>query len=76
MEEKYETRFKNLLNDIDKEFKGLNHYQRARFALDQISRWQQKFNEAKCKIPREKSIDATSEREIIGQFPQFELTGM
>lgn len=69
---KNEDKIKTLLNDVDKEFQGLNHYQRAKFAIEQISIWQQKFNEAKGKIPRESIVDVTSAGEIIGQHPEVE----
>lgn len=52
-------RIKNLLNDVDKEFQGLDNYQRAKFAIEQISMWQQKFNEAKAKILKHNIVDAT-----------------
>lgn len=67
-----EDKIKTLLNDIDKEFQGLNHYQRAKFAIEQISIWQKKFNEAKVKIPCESIVDATAAGEIIGQHPEVE----
>ena len=72
MQEKYENRINELLTDIDKEFLGLNYFQRAKFALAQISSWQQKFNEAKHKIPREKNIDATSKFKKIDLIPDIE----
>ncbi len=40
-----ENRLKTLLNDMDKEFQKLDHLQRAKFAIEQISLWQQKFNQ-------------------------------
>ncbi len=70
MEKEY--RIKTLLNDIDKEFEGLNHYQRARLAIEQISIWQQKFNQAKVKILKENIVDATPANGIIGQYPEVE----
>ena len=70
MEKEY--RIKTLLNDVDKEFEGLNHYQRARLAIEQISMWQQKFNEAKVKILKENIVDATPANRIIGQYPEVE----
>ncbi len=45
MNAKDENRLKTLLNDMDKEFQKLDHLQRAKFAIEQISLWQQKFNE-------------------------------
>lgn len=71
MEEKYENRIKELLIDIDREFRGLNHYQRAKFALEQISIWHKKFNEAKYKIPREMNIDAISQRGKLTLIPEI-----
>ena len=70
MEKEY--RIKTLLNDVDKEFEGLNHYQRAKLAIEQISMWQQKFNEAKVKILKENIVDATPANRIIGQYPEVE----
>ncbi len=72
MEEKNEERIKNLLDGIDKEFQGLNHYQRAKFAINQISIWQQKFNEAKGKILRDYIIDAAPSGGIVSQYPEIE----
>lgn len=74
MVEKCENRIKELLTDIDKEFRGLNQYQRARFALDQISMWHKKFNEAKHKIPREMSIDSISHQGKLALIPEVEAT--
>jgi hypothetical protein len=70
MEKEY--RIKTLLNDVDKEFEGLNHYQRAKLAIEQISIWQKKFNEAKVKILKENIVDATPLIGIIGQYPEVE----
>jgi hypothetical protein len=70
MEKEY--RIKTLLNDVDKEFEGLNQYQRAKLAIEQISMWQQKFNQAKVKILKENIVDATHTTGIIGQFPEVE----
>ncbi len=72
MEEKKEDRIKMLLSDVDKEFRGLNHYRRAKFAIEQISMWQQKFNEAKGKILKDDIIDATRTSTIISSIPEFE----
>ena len=72
MEEANGNRIKTLLSDIDKEFQGLNHYQKAKFAIEQISMWQRKFNEAKSKILKEKFIDATPAGGMISQFPEIE----
>ncbi len=72
MEEKNEHKLKDLLNNIDKEFQGLNYYQRAKFALDQISTWQQKFNEAKVRIQRENIVVITPAAEILSQYPEIE----
>jgi hypothetical protein len=72
MEEKNEARIKNLLKDVNKEFMGLNHYNQAKFAIEQISQWQQKFNEAKMKILKENIVDATPAGMMISQFPEIE----
>ncbi len=47
MEDRNENRLKTLLSDMENEFQRLDHLQRAKFAIEQISVWQQKFNEAK-----------------------------
>ncbi len=72
MEDKNETRIKILLSDVDKEFRGLNHYKRAKFAIEQISVWQQKFNEAKGKILKENIIDATRTSTIMSSYPELD----
>ena len=72
MEEEYENRIKELLTGIDREFLGFNYYHRARFALDQISMWQKKFDEAKHKIPREINIDAMTQQGKISLIPEIE----
>ena len=70
MEKEY--RIKTLLNDVEKEFEGLDHYQRAKLAIEQISMWQQKFNQAKVKILKENIVDATPANGMIGQYPEVE----
>ena len=72
MEENGENKIKALLNDVDKEFLGLNHYQRAKFAIEQISTWQQKFNEAKVRIQKENSVEINSSFSTLGQYPEIE----
>ncbi len=72
MEEKNETRIKTLLSDVDKEYRGLNHYRRARFAIEQISMWQQKFNEAKGRILKEQIVDATYSGTILSSYPELD----
>lgn len=72
MEERNETKIKTLLSDVDKEFRGLNHYRRAKFAIEQISMWQQKFNEAKGKILRENIVDATHTGTILSSYPELD----
>jgi hypothetical protein len=67
-----EVRMRELLADIDREFQGLNHYHRAKFAIEQISRWQERFNEAKYKILKENIIDATPIKGMISQCPEIE----
>jgi hypothetical protein len=67
-----EYRIRTLLNDVDKEFLGLNHFHRAKIALEQISLWQQRFNEAKGKILRENIVDTTLSAGGIGQYPEIE----
>ncbi len=72
MEEKNEARIKTLLNDVDKEFRSLNHYRKAKFAIEQISMWQQKFNQAKGKILSENIVDATRTGTILSSYPELE----
>ena len=72
MEERNEARIKTLLNDVDKEFRSLNHYRRAKFAIEQISMWQQKFNQAKGKILSENIIDATNKSTILSSYPELD----
>jgi len=72
MEEKNEARIKILLSDVDKEFSGLNHYRKAKFAIEQISMWQQKFNQAKGKILSENIVDATTKGTILSSYPELE----
>ncbi len=72
MDENTGKKMKVLLNDVDKEFQGLNYYQRAKFAIEQISMWQQKFNEAKVRIQRESIVEITPPSEILGQYPEIE----
>ncbi len=57
---------------MDKEFQGLDHLHKAKFAIEQISMWQRKFNEAKVRIPREYIVDVTSSGMILSQYPEFE----
>ncbi|MCX9011327.1 MAG: hypothetical protein OIN66_09410 [Candidatus Methanoperedens sp.] len=72
MGEKYEEKIKTLLNDVDKEFQRLSPHLGAKLAIEQISIWQQKFNDAKNKIQRESVVDATAERTIIGQDAEID----
>ncbi|VVB96345.1 Uncharacterised protein [uncultured archaeon] len=72
MEENSENKIKALLDDVNKEFMGLNHYQRAKFAIEQISTCQQKFNEAKIRIQKENIVEITSATSTLGQFPEIE----
>ncbi|KCZ71796.1 hypothetical protein ANME2D_01851 [Candidatus Methanoperedens nitroreducens] len=72
MGEKIEDKIRSLLNDIDKEFQRLTPHVGAKFAIEQISMWQQKFNEAKSKILKENVVDATSERKVIGQDAEID----
>ncbi len=72
MEENGEDKIKALLNDVNKEFLGLNHYQRAKFAIEQISTWQQKFNEAKVRIQRENIVEVSSATLTLSEVPEIE----
>jgi predicted transposase YbfD/YdcC len=72
MGDKNEDKIKVLLSDVDKEFQRLNPYVKAKFAIEQISVWQQKYHEAKNKIHKESFVDATSERTVIGQDAELD----
>ena len=72
MEDKNEDRIKTLLKDVDKEYRGLNYLNRAKFVIEQISVWQQKFNEAKGKILNENILDATHSGTILSSYPEIE----
>lgn len=72
MGEKNEDKIKILLGDVDKEFQRLNPYVKAKFAIEQISVWQQKYYEAKNKINKDDLVDATSERTVIGQDAELD----
>ncbi len=75
MDKKNEDRIKNLLSEIDKEFCKLAPHMRAKFAIEQISVWQQRFNEAKYTAVKENVknfVDATHEFEIISESPEIE----
>lgn len=72
MGDKNEDKIKILLGDVDKEFQRLNPYVKAKFAIEQISVWQQKYHEAKNRINKDDLIDATSERTVIGQDAELD----
>ncbi len=72
MEEKNGDRIKMLLSDVEKEFHGLNHYHQAKFAIEQIGIWQQKFNEAKGKMLKENIVDVAATGAVISQYPEIE----
>lgn len=69
MEEKNKE-LKILLHDVDREFYRLTPVMQARFALEQINLWQQKFNEAKHKVPIENFVHSTREVKIINQYAE------
>jgi hypothetical protein len=70
MEEKNEEdKIKILLSEIDQEFFKIPHHLRANFALEQINRWQLKFNEAKNKI---NFIDASRKPNMTNQSTEIE----
>lgn len=52
MTEKNDDKIKKLLNDVDAEFKQLDNLHRAKFAIEQVSAWQQKFKDTKIEIPQ------------------------
>lgn len=56
---------KILLQDVDQEFYRLAPVMQAKFAIEQINMWQQKFNEAKNKVPIENFVHSTREDKII-----------
>ena len=72
MGDKNEDKIKVLLSDVDKEFQRLNPYVKAKFAIEQISVWQQKYNDAKNKISKEDLVDATAGRTVIGQDAELD----
>ncbi len=72
MGETKDNKIKTLLDDIDKEFQMLAPSLRAKFAIEQISVWQRKFNEAKGQILKEDFVDATSEPRVIGQDAEID----
>ncbi len=72
MGETNDNRIKVLLDDVDKEFQRLAPPLRAKFAIEQISVWQRKFNEAKNKIVKDDFVDATSEPRVIGQDAEID----
>ncbi len=67
-----EERINELLRAVIKEYQGFNYYQRAKFAIEQISQWQERFTEAKGKILRENIVDATISYGILSQSPEIE----
>ncbi|VVB97670.1 Uncharacterised protein [uncultured archaeon] len=71
MEEKNKE-LKILLQDVDREFYRLDPVMQAKFAIEQINMWQQKFNEAKHKVPIENFVHATHEAKIINQYAEIE----
>ncbi len=71
MEEKNKE-LKILLHDIDREFYRLAPIMQAKFAIEQISTWQQKFNEVKHKVPGENIMHSTREGKIINQCAEIE----
>ncbi|NJD77589.1 MAG: hypothetical protein FIB08_10920 [Candidatus Methanoperedens sp.] len=67
-----EAKINKLMNDLIKEYQGFNYYQRAKFAIEQISVWQERFTEAKSKILRENIVDGTVTYGILSQSPEIE----
>ena len=72
MGEKNDDRIKALLGDVDREFRRLPPYLQAKFAIEQISVWQHKFNQAKNDILKDNFVDATVERNVIGQDAEID----
>ncbi len=71
MEEKNKE-LKMLLQNIDREFYRLAPVKQAKFAIEQINVWQQKFNEAKHKVPIENFVNSKHESEILNQYAEIE----
>jgi len=71
MEEK-NKQLKILLQDVEREFYRLAPVMQAKFAIEQINMWQQKFNEAKHKVPIENFVHSTREAKIINQYAEIE----
>lgn len=72
MEEQNKNRLKILLCDVDQEFCRLTPYMQAKLAIEQISMWQQKFNEAKNKVLKENFVEVTRKYNIINQYAEIE----
>ena len=53
MEEIIDNKMGVLLCEIDKEFHKLNNYNRAKFAIEQMSLWREKLNSTQKEIPKE-----------------------
>ncbi len=70
MTEKNGDGIKILLNDVDKEFYRLMPHLQVRFAIEQISVWQWRFNEAKNNTFKENFVDTTL-RQNKRQCPQI-----
>ena len=63
---------KILLQDVDREFYRLAPLMQAKFAIEQMNMWQQKFNETKNKVPIENYVHSTDEAKIINQYAEIE----
>ena len=72
MKGKSDNRIEDLLSGINDEFYKLNPTLRPKFAIGQISMWQQKFSEAKNEIPKENVVDGAAVGEYISQYAEIE----
>lgn len=68
-EVEYGSKIKNLLEELNMACSQLDSYRQAKFALEQVSAWNQRFMDAKRKIPSYKIVDAVAMAERIGCEP-------
>ncbi len=73
-DEKKENKIKTLLSDVNKEFHMLNPCQQAMFAIEQLTMWRQKYDEAKSKIPKENFANDVPKYGIISQYPDMDAS--
>ena len=51
MDENEENKLNKLQSEINLEFKKMNNYNRAKFAIEQMSLWRNKLNDTQKDIP-------------------------